>query len=115
MSGSEGELTAEDAKIVTLARSARSRVGATSGAAVRDTTGRTYASANVALGELVLSAVVLAVAQAVASGAIGLEAVAVTGARPSPEDLAGIAAIGGVGVPVMVIDDAGTLTETLSS
>lgn len=109
------ELSAEDAKIVTLARAARSRVGASSGAAVRDTTGRTYASADVALGDLVLSAVVLAVAQAVASGATGLEAVAVTGARPSREDLAGVAAIGGVGVPVMVIDDAGTLTETLAS
>ena len=56
-----------------------------------------------------------AVAQAVASGATGLEAVAVTGARPSREDLAGIAAIGGVGVPVMIVDDAGALTETLSS
>ena len=32
----EGELTAEDAKLVTLARGARARVGAVEGAAVRD-------------------------------------------------------------------------------
>ncbi len=43
------ELTAEDAKLVTLARSARARVGAAEGAAVRDQDGRTYAAATVAL------------------------------------------------------------------
>lgn len=105
----------EDAKIVTLARAAQSRVGAASGAAVRDTTGRTYASADVALGELRLSAVVLAVAQAVAAGATGLEAVAVCGVTPSREDLAGVAAIGGVGVPVLVVADDGVVAATLTS
>lgn len=69
------ELSAEDAKLVTLAKAARSRIGATQGAAVRDTTGRTYASANVARTGLELSAMQLAVGQAYASGATGLEAV----------------------------------------
>lgn len=43
------DLDPEDAKIITLARSARARVGAAEGAAVRDTDGRTYAAATVAL------------------------------------------------------------------
>ena len=38
--------TAEDAKLVTLARSARARVGGAEGAAVRDDIGRTYAAAH---------------------------------------------------------------------
>lgn len=72
-----GELDAEDAKIVTLARSARARIGAPEGAAVRDTDGRTYAACTVALPSLRLSALQAAVATAVASGAEGLEAAAV--------------------------------------
>lgn len=69
------DLGAEDAKLVTLAKAARSRVSATQGAAVRDTTGRTYASANVSRPGLNLSAIELAVGQAYASGATGLEAI----------------------------------------
>lgn len=69
------DLGAEDAKLVTLAKAARSRVQASQGAAVRDTTGRTYASANVDRPGLHLSAIELAVGQAYASGATGLEAV----------------------------------------
>ena len=45
-------LAAEDAKIVTLARSARARTGAAEGAAVRDTDGRTYAACTVSLPSL---------------------------------------------------------------
>lgn len=71
------ELDPEDAKIVTLARSARARIGAAEGAAVRDTDGRTYAACTVALSSLKLSALQAAVAAAVASGAEGLEAAAV--------------------------------------
>ena len=48
----QGDLDPEDAKIVTLARSARARTGAAEGAAVRDTDGRTYAAATVALPSL---------------------------------------------------------------
>ena len=49
-------LVAEDAKLVTLARAARARIGAIEGAAVRDQDGRTYAAATVALPSLGLSA-----------------------------------------------------------
>jgi hypothetical protein len=74
-------LDAEDQKILTLARSTRARTGAAEGAAVRDTDGRTYAAATVALPSLQLSALQVAVAMAVSSGAPGLEAAAVvTGA-----------------------------------
>ena len=41
------ELSAEDAKLVTLARATRARTGAAEGAAVRDLDGRTYAGATV--------------------------------------------------------------------
>lgn len=71
------ELTAEDAKLVTLARSVRARTGALEGAAVRDETGRTYVAVSVALPSLALSALRAAVAAAVAGGARSLEAAAV--------------------------------------
>ena len=70
-------LSAEDNKLVTLARSARARVGAVEGAAVRDQDGRTYAAASVALPSLAVTALQLAVASAAASGASRLEAAAV--------------------------------------
>lgn len=72
-------LSAEDAKLVTLARSARARTRAAQGAAVRDTDGRTYVAATVALPSLQLSALQAAVAAAVSSGALGLEAAVVLG------------------------------------
>ena len=72
----DAPLGAEDQKIITLARSARARVGSVEGAAVRDETGRTYAAATVALPSLQLSALALAVAMAVSSGAGSLEAAA---------------------------------------
>ncbi len=77
---------AEDAKLVTLARSARARTGAAEGAAVRDGTGRTYAGATVDLPSLRLSAVQAVVAAAVSSGADGLDAVAVVGEVPALVD-----------------------------
>ena len=79
----------EDLKIITLARSTRARTGAAQGGCVRDTDGRTYAGASVALPHLTLSALQVAVAMAVSSGAPGLEAAALVGDEdPSPEDLA---------------------------
>lgn len=69
--------TPEDDKLVTLAKGARTRVGADAGAALRDTTGRTYANAAVEKEFLKLSAVALTVGQAIASGAVGIEAVVV--------------------------------------
>jgi hypothetical protein len=71
------ELDPEDAKIITLARSARARNRTPEGAAVRDATGRTYAAVTVALPALKLSALEVAVAMAVSSGADRLEAAAI--------------------------------------
>jgi hypothetical protein len=73
------ELTAEDAKLVTLARSARARTGAAEGAALRDDIGRTYAASTVGLPSLRLSALQAAVAAAVSSGSDRVEAVCVAG------------------------------------
>lgn len=72
-------LDPEDAKILTLARGARARNAAAEGAAVRDTTGRTYVAVPVDLPSLKLSALQVAVAMAVASGAAQLEGAAVVG------------------------------------
>lgn len=80
------ELQPEDAKLVTLARSARGRTGAAEGAAVRDTDGRTYLAATVSLPSLQLSALQAAVAAAVSSGVEGLEAAAVVTAADTVEE-----------------------------
>jgi hypothetical protein len=71
------DLDPEDAKIITLARSARARAQADGGAAVRDETGRTYAAVDVNLKAISVSALELAVLTAVSSGAQRLEAAAV--------------------------------------
>ncbi|OLR95506.1 cytidine deaminase [Actinokineospora bangkokensis] len=101
----------EDAKIVTLARSSRARTGAAEGAAVRDTTGRTYVATSVELPSLKLTALQAAVAAAVSSGADGLEAAAVvteagTVDATAARDLT-------AGVPVLRADPSGAVVETL--
>ncbi len=73
------DLSAEDRKLVTLARATRARIQAAEGAALRDTDGRTYAAATVDLPSLRLSAVQACVAMAVASGSTGADAVVVLG------------------------------------
>ncbi len=100
---SEPELGPEDLKIVALARSASARVGSAEGAAVRDETGRTYAAATVALPSLRLSALALAVAMAVSSGATALEAAALVSNGPGP-DAADLAAVRDIGADAMIID-----------
>lgn len=70
-------LDPEDAKLVTLARSAQARAGANEGAAVRDDIGRTYAAAPVVLPSLRLTALQAAVGAAVSSGVQRLEAAVV--------------------------------------
>jgi hypothetical protein len=79
-------LPAEDAKLVTLARSARARSGAAEGAAVRDDIGRTYAAATVDLPSLRLTALQAAVAAALASGSDSLEAACVVSGSPDLAD-----------------------------
>ncbi len=111
---SEGiELDAEDAKLVTLARSARSRNGTAEGAAVRDDTGRTYVATSVSLPSVSLSALQAAVVVAVASGATSLEAAAVVTASASLDD-AGRAAVRdlGPGAPIHLAEPSGVVRQT---
>jgi hypothetical protein len=101
---SEAPIDAEDSKLAVLARSARARTGARQGAAVRDTDGRTYVAATVGLPSLTLSALQVAVAMAVSSGAAGLEAALILGAETDDEP--GVAAVRDV-APTAVIYRAG--------
>lgn len=107
-------LNSEDAKIVTLARSARARTGAPEAAAVRDTDGRTYLGVTVSLPSLELTALQAAVAAAVAGGATGLEAAAVV--SPSGAvDAASLAAVRDLGThaSVLLADQHGELRDVL--
>jgi hypothetical protein len=109
-------LVAEDAKLVTLARSARARVGAAEGAAVRDQDGRTYAAASVALPRLSVTALQLAVASAAAAGATKLEAAAVV-TEAATLDGAGHAAVRDLAAdaPIHVAAPNGTLRGTVTA
>lgn len=84
-------LSDEDAKIVTLARTARLRAyadhtGVPEGAAVRDTDGRTYAAATVECADpsWTTSALRGALAAAASSGSRRFEAAAVVSERDDP-------------------------------
>lgn len=107
------ELQPEDAKLVTLARSARARTGAAEGAAVRDTDGRTYVAAGVSLPSLKLSALQAAVAAAVSSGVEGLEAAAIVSEADAVEQ-EGLAAVHDLtpSAPVHLAGPDGTLRTT---
>jgi len=112
-----GELSAEDRKLVTLARATRARTGAAEGAAVRDLDGRTYAAATVDLPSLQISAIGACVAMAVASGAQGLEAAVVLSEADVvfPSDLAVLRDLAGPGVVVHRADPRGTVLATLAT
>ena len=86
------DLSAEDAKLVTLARATRARVGTAEGAAVRDTDGRTYAAATVDLPSLQLSAV--------------------QAQEPTDPDLAALRDFAGAGVVVHLGDPRGTVRSS---
>ncbi|MFL6130859.1 MAG: cytidine deaminase [Mycobacteriales bacterium] len=103
----------EDAKIVTLARSARARTGAAEGAAVRDTDGRTYVGTTVALPSLALTALQAAVAAAVSSGATALEAAAVVSQAPEvdPPSRAAVADLTPA-APVLLADPTGAVRSS---
>jgi hypothetical protein len=90
-------VTEEDEKLVTLARSARARLAAAEGAAVRDDIGRTYVAATVALPGLSLTALEAAVAAAASSGATRLEAAVVVTAA----DQVDRGALAGLGDPAV--------------
>jgi hypothetical protein len=110
-------LSAEDRKLVTLARATRARTGATEGAAVRDSDGRTYAAATVDLPSLQVSALGVCVAMAVASGSRGLEAAVVLSdaAGVVPADLDILREFGGSGVVLHRGDVRGTIAATLTT
>ncbi|RDI54183.1 cytidine deaminase [Nocardia mexicana] len=105
-------LEGEDGKLLVLARGAMGRTGGGSGAAVRDTDGRTYAAGVVELKALPLTALQAAVAAAISSGAEGFEAAVVVGGLRQD---AGIAAVHEVSPDARVIltDRKGTVTETV--
>ena len=109
------EVSAEDQKLITLARGARGRIGAPAGAAVRDETGRTYASASVHLDSVQLTAIQAAVIQAMAAGARGLESVVQVG---DEDELPGIAAatdLGGAGVSVFLCNSDGSVRTSVTT
>jgi hypothetical protein len=87
----------EDDKLVTLARSARARTGASEAAAVRDDIGRTYVAGSVALPALRLTALQAAVAAAASSGVTTLEAAVVV----TPDAEIDRAVLEGLGDPVV--------------
>ncbi len=82
------EFSTEDAKLVTLAKSARARVGAAEGAAVRDNDGRSYTGVTVRQPSFEVSALQLAVANALAAGASALEAAVVVSAESKVDESA---------------------------
>jgi hypothetical protein len=110
-----GQLGAEDAKLVVLAKAARARIGAVEGAAVRDQHGRTYAAASVSLPSLTITALQLAVASAAAAGATRLEGAAVV-TEASTLDGAGRDAVRDLAAdaPIHVAAPDGTVLGTVS-
>ena len=116
------QLEGEDAKLVLLARAARSRAYPRDlppeGAAVRDGDGRTYSAATVAhrSPQLTTSALRGAVVAAVSSGARSFEgAVMVSDAREvAPADLAVLGEFG-FNVPVHLVSPAGELVASTTT
>lgn len=107
----------EDAKLITLARSARARIDSHGGAAVRDLDGRTYAAADVGLDSLTVDALSLAVAMAISSGAKGLEAGAVVTNQADQAilEMAALREFAGDGINVLLADDTGTVVAVHQS
>ncbi len=110
------KLEPEDNKLVVLAKAARARTGAAEGAALRDLDGRTYAAATVELPSLQVSAVGVAVAMAIASGAKGAEAVVVlTEGDLGQEDLEIVRDFAGSGVVLFRGTHAGSVEDAKST
>ena len=105
-------LSAEDQKLVTLARATMARTRAVEGAAVRDRDGRTYAAAAVDLPSLRLTALEVCVAMAVSSGSTGLEAAVRLGDETAP-DLLAVPEFGGDAGVVHLGDPRGRVSGTV--
>lgn len=108
------DLDEEDRKLATLARGARGRAGAPSGAAVRDGDGRTYAGADVGIDALTLSALQVAVATALSSGATSFEAAVVVGGDADDPGRAALAEISPAAYLILAAAD-GTPLHRLGS
>ncbi|MDZ5662423.1 cytidine deaminase [Nocardioides sp. zg-1308] len=108
MTDLSADLSAEDAKLVTLARATRARARAAEGAAVRDLDGRTYAAASVDLPHLRLTGLEVCVAMALSSGSTGLEA-AVVLTDGDAVDVRAAGDFAGPDVPVLVGDPQGRI------
>jgi cytidine deaminase len=101
----------EDAKLLTLARAALGRAlvrtSKPAGAAVRDDMGRTYAAASVEVDGVNVTALQLAVATAISSGARAFEAAVVvsTDTTPDGEGQRALAAFGPVPAVIRATPD----------
>ena len=101
----------EDQKLLTLARAALGRALVTTwkpaGAAVRDDIGRTYAAASVEVDGASVTALQLAVASAISSGARAFEAAVVvsTDTAPDEDGLKALAAFGEVPTVIRALPD----------
>ena len=105
------ELSAEDQKLITLAKGARARIGSVAAACVRDTDGRTYSGASVSYADKTFAAVDLAIATAIAAGAKKFEAVCVLGDEtPNLDEIKSVLIQDGL---VIVCDTQGSLTSVL--
>ncbi|MGV9827273.1 MULTISPECIES: cytidine deaminase [unclassified Gordonia (in: high G+C Gram-positive bacteria)] len=104
----------EDRKLVVLAKGARARAESRSGAAVRDSDGRTYAGADVDTATLVLSALQVAVAAALSSGASGFEAAVIVGGDATDPGVATLTEISSDAY-LVITDVAGAVVNRVSS
>jgi cytidine deaminase len=110
------DVSEEDNKLITLARSARARNNAAEGAAVRDETGLTYIATTVSLSVLSLSAGFAAIAAAVSSGASKLECVVVVtdAGEFAAADVAAGRELAVPGALMHRCDPSGAVVETIS-
>lgn len=76
-------VNSEDAKLHTLAKSSLQRNKAVQCAALRDGTGRTHVGTSINMSSLKLDALEVALAMALSSGAIQIEAAVVLGDKPN--------------------------------
>ena len=103
----------EDEKLIVLARGALARAEAGSGAAVRDGDGRTYAGAPVTTAALTLTALQVAAATALSSGARAFEAAVIVGGDEGDPGLELVSEISPA-AHTLITDPAGTVVTEVA-